>query len=789
MNQITNQDKVILNVINLKKYFVNKANITKAVDGVSFTVKQGQIVGLIGESGSGKTTLARALLRLYESYNGFVTLDGTIISGRKIGKKRIREMRQKIQMIFQDPYAALNGQKNVYSILKEPLIVNKIIHKKLVAIFKDWSILKKTFKTEFIIKILEIEIENHKLLYDLAKVHVQTWKTAMDQIEFNKNNSLDDNFASIFAYLDEEQKINTAGIDKMYSGLTNLLNFYYECQDKFAKNKLYYDEFAIIKTKKELKHLKLSKKFSEFAIQSKNQREALKEELKTFLSNEKNFRKNTRNVFINYVEEFKNEEKLNKIERLNSSDLDSYHRFYSLEHLYKVLGKVCVDLQTKCAFISFNDALALIKELQTYGESFYNQYLNDSKTLNVAKIREMFFNFNFDLQKWIALNERAFNDFTAKRNDFHSQINELKNNIVRTFIDPDAKRTLKQNLINKKRHLKDLMIMLNAKIADHHHNNYDRVEELTKQLKQLKSLYKSEIIAQKTVLDAKYKLVLNKFFMFCEEIKVTNKVLLSTYKRRISDKYESLKSFKIEQKYLMRDIFSLKLLCGYVPFFAKKPDSYQSLAVSYFLDLLSYPFVRHTTKNLLIKTQIFSALEDVGLLKQFAYRYPHEFSGGQRQRIVIARSLITNPKVILADEPIASLDISIQAQVVNLLRDLCEKKGIAMVFIAHDLSMIEYLAHHVEIIHLGKIVEAGDTVEIYSNPIHPYTLNLFKAIPKISNANQKFENIKFETAYLEEQRFPNVPINHVINDQHTVYGTNEQVKKWTTLNASLTTES
>ena len=127
-------------------------------------------------------------------------------------------------------------------------------------------------------------------------------------------------------------------------------------------------------------------------------------------------------------------------------------------------------------------------------------------------------------------------------------------------------------------------------------------------------------------------------------------------------------------------------------------------------------------------------------------------SGGQRQRVGLARSIIMNPEVIIADEPIASLDVSIQAQIVNILKDLCIKKNVSLIFIAHDLSMVEYIADKILIMHLGKIVEFGSTDEVYGNPIHPYTINLFKSAPKISNANVKFESSNFELSYLEEQK-------------------------------------
>lgn len=129
------------------------------------------------------------------------------------------------------------------------------------------------------------------------------------------------------------------------------------------------------------------------------------------------------------------------------------------------------------------------------------------------------------------------------------------------------------------------------------------------------------------------------------------------------------------------------------------------------------------------KEKVANALLDVGLLPEFASRFPHEFSGGQRQRIGIARALIMEPKFIIADEPISALDVSIRAQVLNLLSELQEKKGLTYLFIAHDLSIVRYIADRVAVIHKGKIVELAETEKLFSNPIHPYTKALLSAIP------------------------------------------------------------
>lgn len=123
-------------------------------------------------------------------------------------------------------------------------------------------------------------------------------------------------------------------------------------------------------------------------------------------------------------------------------------------------------------------------------------------------------------------------------------------------------------------------------------------------------------------------------------------------------------------------------------------------------------------------------LKKVGLSPAHAERYPQQFSGGQRQRVGIARALIMNPKLIIADECISALDVSIQAQVVNLMKDIQHETKCAYLFIAHDLSMVKYISDRIGVLHKGWLVETGSTHEIFSNPVHPYTQSLLSAVPQ-----------------------------------------------------------
>lgn len=130
-----------------------------------------------------------------------------------------------------------------------------------------------------------------------------------------------------------------------------------------------------------------------------------------------------------------------------------------------------------------------------------------------------------------------------------------------------------------------------------------------------------------------------------------------------------------------------------------------------------------------IDEKVYEMLELVGLVREHATRYPHEFSGGQRQRIGVARSIIMNPELIIADEPVSALDVSVQAQVINLLNELRERFGLTILFIAHDLSVVKYFSDRIGVMYYGRMVELADSDELFAHPLHPYTRSLLSAIP------------------------------------------------------------
>ena len=195
-------------------------------------------------------------------------------------------------------------------------------------------------------------------------------------------------------------------------------------------------------------------------------------------------------------------------------------------------------------------------------------------------------------------------------------------------------------------------------------------------------------------------------------------------------------------------------------------------------DNISYVLRLQKTDPQMIKERVHELIVMMDLDQDILKRYPDELSGGQKQRIGIARALIMNPDLIIADEAISALDVSIQAQVVNLMKKIQKETGIAYLFIAHDLSMVKYISDKIGVLHLGHLVETGTTEEIFDNPIHPYTKSLLSAIP---HPNPRVEKVRksFTYDYKESGVDYTKGTEHLVDGTHYVLATDEEFEKWT----------
>ena len=179
-----------------------------------------------------------------------------------------------------------------------------------------------------------------------------------------------------------------------------------------------------------------------------------------------------------------------------------------------------------------------------------------------------------------------------------------------------------------------------------------------------------------------------------------------------------------------------------------------------------------------INEKVYEILEMVGLVREHADRYPHEFSGGQRQRIGIARAVIMQPEMIIADEPISALDVSIQAQVINLLNDLRERLGLTIMFIAHDLSVVKYFSDRIGVMYFGKLVELADSDELFKNPLHPYTKSLLSAIPLPDPVYEKQRTRIIYNPIAEHDYSKDAPSFREITPGHFVYCNDAEEEKY-----------
>ena len=188
--------------------------------------------------------------------------------------------------------------------------------------------------------------------------------------------------------------------------------------------------------------------------------------------------------------------------------------------------------------------------------------------------------------------------------------------------------------------------------------------------------------------------------------------------------------------------------------------------------------IRGERNQKVIDEKVYEMLELVGLVREHASRYPHEFSGGQRQRIGVARSIIMNPDMIIADEPVSALDVSIQAQVINLLNDLRHRFGLTILFIAHDLSVVKYFSDRIGVMYFGKMVELASSDELFKNPLHPYTRSLLSAIPLPDPLYERTRRRIVYNPLAEHDYTVDKPSFREVSPEHFVMCTDAEFKRY-----------
>lgn len=176
--------------------------------------------------------------------------------------------------------------------------------------------------------------------------------------------------------------------------------------------------------------------------------------------------------------------------------------------------------------------------------------------------------------------------------------------------------------------------------------------------------------------------------------------------------------------------------------------------------------------------RVIEMLRHVGLAPEHATRYPHEFSGGQRQRIGIARALAVKPSMVIADEPVSALDVSVQAQVINLINHLKDEFGLTILFIAHNLSVVKYFCDRIGVMYYGKLVELSDSDDLFRNPVHPYTKALLSAIPQPDPISEKRRQKLTYHASSHNYSESNPPSYHEVSPGHYVYCSDEEFSSW-----------
>ncbi len=725
-------------------------------------------------------------MRLHKANSGSINIDGNEYASKKIPKKIIRKLRNNAQMIFQDPYSSLNSQKNILNIVSEPLIVNKT-HKRITNKYlKNRKDILVFFSMELNTFYWDTKWKNSINLYkkridDLSDIikKLKKFKPSKEDVKLTLYNVLID------LYFKTKMQTSIEFVNIASENLEKYLIRWEKNEGKLDQEKLENsNEVDLLKAKKNFQNLKIHLKHSkntEMLLQKIKQENIKAKDLELEF-HEKN--KIVRRVILSFINNFKLE---NKSLKLNISLAKSYGTQNYLKlimaknnHIVKNISNWFEKNKNNIFSISLFELNKSIVEVTTklYIEHF-EQFKIDSTKDNI--LPKKYSDIYKELSKIQWNNDSRFNKFVNEvnrennslRKNHLSKLNKIKQKLAdldveyKSALEEDKKRDfdkLKDSFDKAKFRLKDaatknntekkkFKLEYNDSFEDKKRSKIDLIKSLKTKFKELEN--QAEVLFKEKMNEVK--LTENKFIFKENEKDADVSKVNQIVKNSIKKQKSKLLSFEGEFRRIEKDEKVIKQLYG----------------------INFNPFFHRNLRKLLIKMEVFKTLKHVGLHPAHAFRYPHEFSGGMRQRVGIARAIINNPKFIIADEPIAALDLSIQAQVINMLLEQKERLGLAMLFIAHDLTMVRFNSDRVLIMHLGKLVEYGETEEIFKNPKHPYTINLIDTMPSLNNLTQGFKKSSFNATYLEKYSLINKPSYvQVGKKDHFVLADEEQIKEW-----------
>ena len=769
------EKKKILKIENLNKFFINRNNYKIALDNISFDVTEGDFLGIIGESGSGKTTLGRTIIRLNDATSGKIKLFNKNISNKKISKQENLTICRSMQMIFQDPLSSLNPKMNILKIISEPIVINKSLKKENIKIIDSRHKTNFLFEYEILSGLAKNKYEKLYEYYVEYKKIINETITKIDDFKFTNNDSWTESFSDLETTFDHyimSQKPVIEIINKMYENAKKIIKAYdkkvktndldpiYSKYIEYANN---LDEAKADFGNKENSINNLKKKFNK-----------IKKDIAFFKSNR---------LVRSEIKDLKIHIKLNS----NGMKIAKTKRDYNFKKILLMRDRLKLEILDD--FLNFEnvDEENLINEYRNIrdiiDEFFKNEFIrifNDNISENYE---EKMSSIDYDLIK-----KEIENNLSKSLIDFKNKLQMIdeKNKIIinvllseKTMIAEEiSKLKLKkkeqektfyssESYIQKNNDFKKIKEELNLIRKEKHKKHNEFIHKSLAELKEKIKIESNEVKTRKNFLSKRLNILIKELIAIRptdlanfskKDASQVIKKNTKSMKEQLKNKMSSFKLIDFEFTKILEYYFIEERICS----------SNRSKLFFYRNDFL----------KIMILEKVFELLESVGLKKEHAYRYPHEFSGGQRQRIVIARALINDPKIIIADEAISALDVSIQAQVVNMMKELCDKRDVTFLFIAHDISMVHYICNKVIIMHNGKIVEKGSTNKIFKNPIHPYTQSLLKAVPELWKMDVDLSLFGDNSNYSESYSISNKPYFMKVENDHDVLATKEQFDKW-----------